>query len=261
MNILQSLILGIVEGLTEFLPISSTFHLIVSTRLLALPSTEFLKLFEVVIQSGAVAALLFLYAKTLWRDHKLLTLVFYSFLPTAVVGLLLHKVIKTVFFETGWLMLLVFVLVGLIFIILEKYLSHPALSPTKSCKSLTPAHALIIGLSQACSIIPGVSRAGAVIVAMMILGYKRDESAKYTFLLSLPTIFAASALDLYQGRQLLGALSDGWLLLGLGFFTAMVVAYLVMKWLIRYLATHTLEIFGWYRLVLATLLILFRVLP
>lgn len=95
----------------------------------------------------------------------------------------------------------------------------------------------------------------------MILGYKRDESAKYTFLLSLPTIFAASALDLYQGRQLLSALSGGWLLLGLGFFTAIVVAYLVMKWLIRYLATHTLEIFGWYRLVLATLLILFKVLP
>lgn len=261
MSILESLILGIVEGLTEFLPISSTFHLIISARLLALPSTEFLKLFEVVIQSGAVAALLFLYAKTLWKDQKLLTLVIYSFLPTAAVGLLLHSLIKTVFFETGWLMLLVFILVGLIFLAFEKYLSGRPHYLTRSCQTLTPSHAIIIGLSQACSVIPGVSRAGAVIVAMMILGYKRDESAKYTFLLSLPTIFAASALDLYQGRHLLGALSDGWLFLGIGFFTAMVVAYLVMKWLIRYLATHTLEIFGWYRLALATGLILFKVLP
>jgi undecaprenyl-diphosphatase len=106
-------------------------------------------------------------------------------------------------------------------------------------------------MAQALSVIPGVSRAGSVIVAMMLLGYKRDEAAKYTFLLSLPTIFAASALDLFQGRELLMGLADGWLLLGTGFFTALIVAYIVVKWLMRYLATHTLEIFGWYRLVVA----------
>jgi len=257
MNILQSFILGIVEGLTEFLPISSTFHLIASARILNLISSDFLKLFEVVIQSGAIATLLFLYTKTLLTDKKLLLNVFYSFIPTAIIGFLLHNIIKTIFFDSNWLMFFVFVGMGLIFLLIEK--NPPVL--TKNCTELTRNHAIIIGLSQAFSIIPGVSRAGAVIVAMMLLGYKRDEAAKYTFLLSLPTIFAASALDLFQRRELLMTISDGWLLLGIGFVTALVVAYFVVKWLTTYLSTHTLEIFGWYRFVLAGLLILFKVLP
>lgn len=257
MNILQSFILGIVEGLTEFLPISSTFHLIVSARFLNLISSDFLKLFEVVIQSGAIVALLFLYTKTLLSDKKLLFNVFFSFIPTALIGFLLHNIIKTIFFESNWLILLAFVGMGLVFLIIEK--NPPVL--TKDCAGLTGKQAVLIGLAQACSVIPGVSRAGSVIVAMMLLGYKRDEAAKYTFLLSLPTIIAASALDLFQGRELLMIISDGWLLLGIGFVTALAVAYFVVKWLTTYLSTHTLEIFGWYRLALAGILILFKVLP
>lgn len=261
MNILQSLVLGIVEGLTEFLPISSTFHLIVTSRLLNLASSDYLKLFEVVIQSGAIVSLLFLYTKTLLHDRRLLANVLYSFLPTAVVGLVLHKVIKNIFFESNWLMLLVFIGMGLVFIILEKYLRKGSFQLNKSCSSLTVKQALLIGLAQSCSVIPGVSRAGSVIVPMMLLGYKRDEAAKYTFYLSLPTIFAASALDLFQGRELLMNYGGGWILLTIGFFTSLTVAYLVVKWLIRYLSTHTLEIFGWYRLAFAASLILFKVLP
>lgn len=257
MNILQSFILGIVEGLTEFLPISSTFHLIVSARFLNLISSDFLKLFEVVIQSGAIVALLFLYTKTLLTDRKLLLNVFSSFIPTAIIGFLLHNIIKTIFFESNWLMFFAFVGMGLVFLIIEK--NPPVL--TKDCASLTGKQAVLIGLAQACSVIPGVSRTGSVIVAMMLLGYKRDEAAKYTFLLSLPTIIAASALDLFQGRELLMTISDGWLFLGIGFVTALAVAYFVVKWLTTYLSTHTLEIFGWYRLALAGILILFKVLP
>lgn len=261
MNILQSVILGIVEGLTEFLPISSTFHLIVTSKMLSLTSTDFLKLFEVVIQSGAIVSLLFIYTKSLFEDKKLLMNVIYSFIPTAVVGVLLHKIIKNVFFETNWLMLTVFIVTGVVFLLLERYLRNKEGLLSKSCESVTAKQAIIIGLAQALSVIPGVSRAGSVIVAMMMLRYKRDEAAKYTFLLSLPTIFAASALDLFQGRELLSALSDGWFLLGIGFFTAMVSAYVVVKWLTRYLATHTLEIFGWYRLIVAAGLVLIKVLP
>ncbi len=257
MNILQSFILGIVEGLTEFLPISSTFHLIVSARFLNLISSDFLKLFEVVIQSGAIVALLFLYTRTLLTDKKLLLNVFYSFIPTAIIGFLLHNIIKTIFFESNWLMLLAFVGMGLVFLIIEK--NPPVL--IKACAQLTGKQAVLIGLAQACSVIPGVSRAGSVIVAMMLLGYKRDEAAKYTFLLSIPTIIAASVFDLFQGRGLLMNFSDGWLLLIIGFVTALVVAYFVVKWLTTYLSTHSLEIFGWYRLALAGLLVLFKVLP
>lgn len=261
MNILQSFILGVVEGLTEFLPISSTFHLIVTSKILSLASSSYLKLFEVVIQSGAIVSLLFIYTKTLLTDKKLLGNVFLSFIPTALVGFGLHKIIKNIFFETNWLMLSVFIATGVVFLILEKYLRAHHEKLSAQCSSLTARQAIIIGFAQALSVIPGVSRAGSVIVAMMIMGYKRDESAKYTFLLSLPTIFAASALDLYQGRELFTSLTDGALLLGVGFVTAMVVAYLVVKWLTRYLATHTLELFGWYRLALAAALIIFKVLP
>ncbi|MFH2085721.1 MAG: undecaprenyl-diphosphate phosphatase [bacterium] len=257
MNILQSLVLGIVEGLTEFLPVSSTFHLIVSARLLALSSSDFLKLFEVFIQSGAILALLFIYTRTLLKDQKLITNVFYSFVPTAVVGLVFHKIIKTVFFESNWLMLSAFIGVGLIFLFLER----SSLVLEKTCHAITPKQAILIGLAQACSVIPGVSRAGSVIVVMMLLGYKRAEAAKYTFLLSFPTILAASVLDLYQGRTAIIDHSDGWLLLALGFFSALFVAYFVVKWFTRYLENHTLTIFGWYRLALASLLVVFKVLP
>ncbi len=251
MNILQSILLGIVEGLTEFLPISSTFHLIITSRLVGLHSTDFLKLFEVVIQSGAIGAVIILYARTLIHDHLLLSRVLLSFLPTAIVGLVLHSIIKQIFFESIPLMLTVFAGVGIIFLLIEK--SHFAL--TKQCESLTSRDALIIGLAQACSVIPGVSRSGAVIVCMMLLGYKRDQAALYTFYLSLPTILSATAFDLYQERSLLITYENGWLLLGVGFFTALITALVVVKWLIQYLSHNSLALFGWYRIVLATTLL------
>jgi undecaprenyl-diphosphatase len=154
-------------------------------------------------------------------------------------------------------MLGVFIAVGLLFLVIERL----SLSLTKTCDTITTKQALLIGLAQACSVVPGVSRAGSVIVAMMFMGYKRDEAAKYTFLLSLPTIFAASALDIYQGRELLATLADGWMLLGIGSLVALISAYLVMKWFTKYLSTHTLELFGWYRLVVAVGLVIFKVLP
>ncbi|MBP9670448.1 undecaprenyl-diphosphate phosphatase [Candidatus Woesebacteria bacterium] len=256
MNNLQAIILGIVEGLTEFLPVSSTFHLIFSAKLLGLESSEFLKLFDVFIQSGAIFALVFIYATTLLTNKKLFMNVVYAFIPTAIVGTVLYKVIKGIFFEADWLMLGVFILVGILFIFLEKYLKNHQITLAKNCDHLTPRDSLIIGTSQALSVVPGVSRAGSVIVAMMILGYKREEAAKFTFLLSLPTIFAASAMDLYQSRELLASMSGGWGLLATGSVISLIVAYLVVKWFTTYLAHHTLEIFGWYRLVLGSLIII-----
>jgi undecaprenyl-diphosphatase len=256
MNNFQAIILGIVEGLTEFLPVSSTFHLIFSSKLLGLPSSDFLKLFEVFIQSGAIFALVFIYTRTLLTNKKLFMNVVYAFIPTAIVGTVLYKVIKGIFFEADWLMLGVFMLVGILFILLEKYLKNHHITLTKNCDHLTTRDSLIIGTSQALSVVPGVSRAGSVIVAMMMMGYKREEAAKFTFLLSLPTIFAASAMDLYQSRELLTGMSGGWGLLATGSLIALIVAYIVVKWFTTYLANHTLEIFGWYRLVVGSLIIL-----
>lgn len=256
MNILQAIILGIVEGLTEFLPVSSTFHLIFSAKLFGLQTSDFLKLFEVFIQSGAIFALVFIYAKMLLTNKKLLISVTYAFIPTAVVGMVLYKVIKGFFFEADWLMLTVFILVGILFILLERYLKNNQIALIKNCDHLTPRDSLIIGTSQALSVVPGVSRAGSVIVSMMLLGYKREEAAKFTFLLSLPTIFAASALDLYQSRELLATMTGGWGLLATGSIIALLVAYIVVKWFTSYLASHTLEIFGWYRLIFGGVILL-----
>lgn len=257
MNILQSLILGMIEGLTEFLPISSTFHLIMASQLMRLTSSDFLKLFEVVVQSGSVLALLFLYAKTLLSDKKLIIHVIISFIPTAIVGFGLHKIIKTIFFESNPLMFSVFIGMGVLFLLTEKYYASRSQLLRYNMTDLTVRQSILIGLAQAFSVVPGVSRAGSVIVTMMIIGYKRAEAAKYTFLLSLPTILGASILDLYQGRELLIGLSGSWSLIMVGFLTAFVVAYLVVKWFTGYLSSHTLAIFGWYRLILSALLLIF----
>jgi len=251
MNNLHAIILGIVEGLTEFLPVSSTFHLIFSAKVLGLESTEFLKLFEVFIQSGAIFSLVFIYAKTLLTNKKLFLNTLYAFMPTAVVGMVLYKVIKAIFFEADWLMLSVFVIVGVLFILLEKYQRSHNIILSKTCDNLTFRDSLMIGTTQALSVVPGVSRSGSVIVAMMLLGYKREEAAKFTFLLSLPTIFAASVLDFYQSRKLLFNSSVSYALLAVGFLTSFLVAYIVVKWFTKYLSNHTLEIFGWYRLIVA----------
>lgn len=256
MNNLQAIVLGIVEGLTEFLPVSSTFHLIFTAKLLGLETSDFLKLFEVFIQSGAIFALVFIYTKTLLTSQKLFLNVATAFIPTALVGAVLYKIIKGVFFEADWLMLTVFMSVGILFIVLEKYLHKHKIVLAKNCAQLTTRDSLIIGVSQALSVVPGVSRAGSVIVAMMLLGYKREEAAKFTFLLSLPTIFAASALDLYQSRELLTTITGGWGLLAIGAGIAFIVAYVVVKWFTKYIASHTLEIFGWYRLLMGGIILL-----
>lgn len=261
MNLLSSLIFGLVEGLTEFLPVSSTFHLIVTGRILGLADTEYLKLYEVVIQGGAILALLFVYTKTILKDKKLLVNVMSSFLPTAVIGFGLHKIIKNVFFETDWLMLLAFISVGITFLLLERFFKSKSAYLQKSCEQLTLRDALLIGLAQSLAVIPGVSRSGSVIVTMMLLHYRRDEAAKYTFLLSMPTIISASLLDLYQGREMLMNMTDGWYFLAIGSISSFIIAYFVMKWLIGYLSRHTLSVFGWYRLALATVLIAFKVIP
>jgi undecaprenyl-diphosphatase len=256
MNIFQSLILGAVEGLTEFLPISSTFHLIVTSQLLGLADSEFVKMFEVVIQGGAICALLFIYTKTLLADRDLTFKVALSFIPTAIVGALLYKVIKGIFFDSNTLILAAFVAVGVMFLFIERLVKQKRLVLTHSLSSLSYKQAIGIGLAQSFAVIPGVSRAGSVMVAMMGMGYKRDEAAKYTFLLSLPTILAAAALDVFKNRALLSGLGNEKTLLIIGFVTAFLVAYLVVRWLLEYLKSHTLEIFAWYRIALAVVLTL-----
>lgn len=254
MNIFQAAFLGIVEGVTEYLPISSTFHLIWASRLLGISQTEFQKLFEVVIQSGAILAIVFLYFQYLLRQWNLIKKIAFSFLPTATVGLILYKVIKNFFFESFTLQIVVFIFVGVIFILFEMLRKKKVL--TKNALDISYKEALVIGLAQALAVIPGVSRAGAVILPMMYLGVKREEAAKYSFLLAVPTMFAASALDLFQSRSVLVGQLNNMGLLVVGFLVSFVSAMLVVKWFVSYLQKNDLSVFGWYRLILVIIFLL-----
>lgn len=255
MTALYSIILGIVEGLTEFIPVSSTFHLIAASKLLALTQNDFLKLFEVVIQSGAIISIIWLYKEKLVSNRQLQKNLFYSFIPTAIVGGVLYKLIKGYFFENTILQLSVFALVGLLFIILEWLVTNKHLNLSKKLSDISIRHALIIGLFQAMSTVPGFSRSGSILLGMLALGYKRASAAKYAFMLSLPTILAATSLDLYQNRSLLSTISSSEVLyLFLGTMSAFLSALWVMRWLINYLSSHNLKIFGYYRLIAAVIL-------
>ncbi len=246
MNFLQAILLGIIEGVTEFLPISSTFHLIWSARIFNIVPTDFTALFEVFIQAGAVAAVVFLYFKTILTDRKLMLKVAASFVPTAVVGFLFYKVIKDYFFNSNLLQLIVFLLVGFIFILYERFGSHK--QNKKGLELLSYKDAVIVGLIQALAVIPGVSRAGAVILGLMFLKVRREEAARYSFLLAIPTIFAASALDLFKMRSVLVNNSGNIFLLLVGTMAAFLSAIIVVRWLIKFLQSNSLENFGWYRI-------------
>lgn len=256
MDIVHSIILGVVEGITEFLPVSSTFHLIFASKLLHVPSTEFLSLFEIFIQSGAILAACFLFAKDLFKDRELVKKTLVAFIPTAIIGFLLYKIIKKVFFQSDWLMVGVFVLMGVVFIVIELLIKNNKLTLKKEIKDITYIQALIIGVIQSFAVIPGVSRAGAVIVGMMGMGVKREEAARFSFILAIPTIFAASGYDLLKSRNVLMSNLDNVGYLLVGFIVSFITAYIVIKWFIGYLKTHTLISFAIYRFIV-TLLIYF----
>src|SRR3989338_5569741 len=253
MNLLIAVILGIVEGLTEFLPISSTAHLIISSRLLNIPQTEFQKFFEVFIQAGAILSVVFLYFNYAVKNPLLIKKVAASFLPTALVGFLLHKIIKEVFFESFALIIGSLVVIGLLFIVVEYLIKNKKIELSKTIKNLSWTDALIIGLGQSLAVIPGISRAGIVILAMMVKGYRRDEAAVYSFLLAVPTIIAAAGYDLLKTDSAVLSEQDNILFLSAGFVVSFITAYISVKWLIGYLKKHSLIPFGVYRILLVIL--------
>jgi undecaprenyl-diphosphatase len=249
MNILHTIILGLVEGVTEFLPISSTAHLILMSKFLGLTQNSFVTTFEVAIQSGAILAVIFIYGKKLLKNTKLVKLVIVSFIPTAIIGLLLHDVIKNVFFKSDNLILVMIGFVGLLFIGLEYYYKKNNIELSKEESALSYRDALMIGIFQSLAVVPGVSRAGAVIVCMMLLRYRRKFSAEYSFLLAIPTILAATALDLVKFNGYFT--STRLMYFGVGFVTAFISALFIVKWFTLYLEKNNLIIFGFYRILLA----------
>lgn len=255
MEIYQAILLGIVEGVTEFLPISSTFHLIFTSQILGLEQTEFLKFFTVFIQAGGILAVLFIYGKELWQDLELVKKIILSFIPTSILGFLLYKLVKGTFFESNWLMLAVFIFFGLVFIFYERYLQKKPQLIDKDLSELSWKQSLLVGAFQTLAIIPGVSRSGAVILIMLLLGQKRNNAAKYSFLLAVPTIFGSAALDLLKTVNQISLDRMEITSIIIGFVVSFLVALVVLRWLITYLQKNSLTLFGYYRLILGLILL------
>lgn len=257
MDLLSALILGIVEGVTEFLPVSSTAHLILVSKWLGIPQSEWQKFFEVFIQSGAILAVVLLYWQYFIKHRKVQLNIILSFLPTAIVGYFLFGTIKNVFFESTNLIVAALFSVGAVFIILEYLVKKKLIVLHKSLMQISWIDAVLIGSVQALAVLPGVSRAGAVIVVMMLLGYKREDAAVYSFLLAVPTILAASAFDLYKMSGQFAGMGETLTYVVVGFVASFVTAYFSVKWLIGYLKRNSLASFGFYRIVLAIIIVLF----
>ena len=256
MIIINAIILGLVEGMTEFLPISSTAHLIISSKFLNIPTTEFQKFFEVFIQSGAILAVLFVYWKTIFKNRNLMVNVILSFIPTAIVGFLLHKIIKGVFFESFTLIAASLFVVGLFFIIFEFLIKRQIIKTDKKIIQMTILQALLIGIGQSLAVVPGVSRAGAVILTMMLLGFDREESALYSFVLAVPTLFAASAFDFIKTDPHLVFSGNNPTFLFIVLITAFFSSLFAIKWFIKFLQKNSLSYFGVYRIGLSLVIML-----
>lgn len=255
-QIVDSLFLGALEGLTEFIPVSSTGHLLLASHFLGFDSTG--KAFEVLIQLGAILAIVGAYAarlaqlvRGLGRDPKemrFLVSVVIAFLPAAVVGLLAHDFIKAVLFESPRLIATTLIVGGLVLLVIDRL----PLTPRYHQSDALPFRvALGVGLAQCLALIPGVSRSGATIVGALLLGTDRRTAAEFSFFLSVPTMLAAFVLDVWKNRDALDASMAGDI--GIGFVTAFVVAIIVVRWFLAYITKHGFRLFGWWRLIVGGL--------
>ena len=247
MSFLDSIILGVVEGITEFLPISSTGHLILAGHLLGLPTNEFLKSFEIVIQLGAICAILFLY----WRsflDIGVLKRVLVAFIPTGIIGFVLYKLIKDYLLESKEILLWSFLLGGLALIALELFHREKP-DAHKEVKNISYLQSFLIGVFQAAAIIPGISRSGATIIGGLLIGVSRIAIVEFSFLLAVPTVAAAAGYDLFKNGASFSQSDFG--LLCVGFVVSFLVAMAAVKLFLSFVRTQTLIPFGIYRILLA----------
>lgn len=251
MSILQAVILGIIEGITEFLPISSTGHLILTSEILKISQTEFLKTFEIAIQLGAILSVVVLYWKS-FLNWEVLQRLIVALLPTAVVGFVFYKLVKDIFLQSEQIVLWSLLLGGILLILFELWHGEEEGAPLAEghpLETLPYKKAVLIGLAQSIAIIPGVSRAAATILGGLFLGLKRKIIVEFSFLLAVPTMLGATGLDLVKSNT--GFSSDQLTILFAGFATSFVVAILAIKFLLKFIQSHSFVPFGIYRILVA----------
>jgi undecaprenyl-diphosphatase len=256
LRILDALILGVVEGATEFIPVSSTGHILLLGHFLGFESTG--KTFEVLIQLGAILAILTVYASRLWNIAKALPTdplarrfvlgVLLAFLPVAILGALAHDFIKTVLFETPLVVCVALIIGGIALVVVDRMeLQVRHQDATKFPLSTYVA----IGLFQCLALIPGVSRSGSTIAGALLLGTSKRAAAEFSFFLAMPTMAGAFAYDLYKNHDVLAA--DDIVITAIGFVAAFATAVVVVRTVLDYVSARGFSLFGWWRIVVGTL--------
>ena len=254
MDILQTIILGVVEGITEFLPISSTGHLAIVAEWLGISNDTFLPSFNIAVQLGAMLAAVVLYAEKLFTDRALWGRIGVAFLPTAIVGVTLYTFIRPIL-DNAWIAAAALFVGGIIMIIVEKILAkRKDIEPLEEDTMPTMRQAFYIGLYQVLSFIPGVSRSAATIIGGMVHKVSRKTAVEFSFLLAIPTMIAATGYDLLRNGMTFS--TSDWHILLIGGFVAFITAMFAIKWLLAYVKKYTFIPFGIYRIALTAVFVL-----
>lgn len=246
MNIYEAIILGIVEGLTEFLPVSSTGHLILTAHIMGLKDNNFTKSFEIAIQMGAILAVLFLYAKRFLKDYEVWKRIITAFLPTGLLGFLLYKFIKSYLIGNDKIVVVSLVLGGAFLLFADRVCERFCYIGDTSKLSLS--RAFLIGVFQSLAMIPGISRSASTIIGGMLVGLHRRASAEFSFLLAVPTMLIATSYDIYKSHTTFTY--SEWHLLTVGFLSAFLTAVVTVRAFIGFISKHSFLPFGVYRIVL-----------
>lgn len=258
-NTIAAAILGVLEGLTEFIPVSSTGHILLAGHFLGFDSPG--RSFEVLIQLGALLAILGVYSARIIQilsaaphdpaARRFVGAVLLAFMPAVVIGLLAHGFIKSVLFETPVLIAVMLILGGIVLLWVDRRADHPVYA---RAEDFPLSMAFKIGLFQCLAMIPGVSRSGATIVGGLLLGADKRSAAEFSFFLAMPTMLGAFALDLFKNRDILDASALG--NIAIGFVAALLSALVVVRWLLNYVSQHGYALFGWWRIVVGSMVLL-----
>jgi len=246
-NLLDVLILGVVEGLTEFLPVSSTGHLMLTARILNLAQTDFTKTFEISIQLGAILSVVLASKKSI-MDIRVIKRVLTAFFPTALLGLILYKIVKNVLLDNTDIVLWALLIGGILLILFEK-IHHEDDKGIDDLKKISYKKAFLIGVFQSAAMIPGVSRAAATILGGLVLGLKRKTIVEFSFLLAIPTMLASTIYDVCKSANTFTQTQIGLLIMGAG--VSFVVAMVSIQFLLHFIKNHNFIWFGVYRILVA----------
>jgi undecaprenyl-diphosphatase len=252
MTLIQSIIIAIIEGITEFLPISSTGHMILASKLMNIHDDAFVKTFEISIQLGAIMAIVMMYIKRFLKGISIYLKLGVAFIPTAIVGFLAYDIIKNYLFNP-MIVAVSLIVGGIILILIDKIVVNRK-SQTDVLENIDYKHAFFIGLIQCFSMIPGVSRAAATIIGGVFNGLDKKQATEFSFLLAVPTMFAATGYDLYKTPVVFTSYEI--LLLIIGFFIAMITAWIAVKIFLKIVENYGFKHFGYYRIAIGIIFLI-----